>query len=136
VQEVLEGSLAALVPAVSFSAAQMRLNCGFLLCRSEGASRDVQDELVGGLAALMPAVNPVFFGLVGASVRLVSSYQSKHCSESAQQETVPWQRAAVSNPAFGLAGASVRLVAALVLSGPKPCQSWPALDRVLSPATV
>lgn len=40
--------------------------------RSEGASRDVQEELVGSLAALMPAVNPVFFGIVGASVRLRS----------------------------------------------------------------
>ena len=32
----------------------------------------MQEELGGGLAAVMPAVNPVFFGIVGASVRVVS----------------------------------------------------------------
>lgn len=32
----------------------------------------MQEELAGGLAAIMPAVNPVFFGIVGASVRVVN----------------------------------------------------------------
>jgi hypothetical protein len=58
--------------------------------RSEGASRDVQEELAGGLAAVMPAVNPVFFGIVGASVRVVSLLRSVPFSLQSVYPT--WQR--------------------------------------------
>ena len=39
----------------------------------------MQEELGGGLAAVMPAVNPVFFGIVGASVRVVSLLDTESC---------------------------------------------------------
>ena len=42
-----------------------------LLRRGEGAAREGGDERGGALALLMPAVNLIFFGLVGAGIQLV-----------------------------------------------------------------
>jgi NhaP-type Na+/H+ or K+/H+ antiporter len=39
--------------------------------RGEGGGRDTHDDVAGGLGALMPSVNVLFFGLVGASIKLV-----------------------------------------------------------------